>query len=63
MRRNDWIIEVLTDLRAFAAVNGMPNLARATADLAIVAEADIARAEAHVAPAQMPEPARTPPAR
>ena len=46
MRRNEWIIDVLTDLRAFAATNGMPDLARATADLAIVAEAEIARAEA-----------------
>ena len=62
MRRNEWIIEVLTDLRAFAAVNGMPNLARATADLAIVAEADIARADARSAPAQAREATPTRPA-
>ena len=50
MRRNDWIIDVLTDLRAFAATNGMPDLARATADLSIVAEAEIARASSGTAP-------------
>ena len=55
MRRNDWIIDVLTDLRAFAATNGMPDLARATADLAIVAEAEIARAASAAAPARPAE--------
>ena len=58
MRRNDWIIDVLTDLRAFAATNGMPDLARATADLAIVAEAEIARAELAPAALRMAETPR-----
>lgn len=44
--KNDWILDVLADLKSFAQTNGLPALAdqlRATADLAAI---EIASAEA-----------------
>ena len=44
--RNDWILDVLADLKSFAQTNGLPALAeqlRSTADLAAI---EIASAEA-----------------
>ena len=40
--RSDWILDVLTDLKTFARVNGMPSLAEHLDDTAIVAMVEIA---------------------
>lgn len=39
--KSDWILDVLTDLRAFAHANGLPLLAEQLDDTAIVAMAEI----------------------
>lgn len=43
--KNDWIIDVLTDLRAFADKNGLSELARQLDEAALVAAAEIASTE------------------
>jgi hypothetical protein len=40
--RNDWILDVLTDLKAFAQANGLSALAEQLEDTALVAAAEIA---------------------
>ncbi|QUJ76902.1 hypothetical protein KDD17_02250 [Sulfitobacter albidus] len=40
--RNDWILDVLADLRRFAADNDMPHLAEQLDDTALIATAEIA---------------------
>lgn len=40
--RSDWILDVLTDLKAFATANDLPVLAEQLDDTAIVALAEIA---------------------
>lgn len=40
--RSDWILDVLTDLRTFAASNNLPALAEQLDDTAIVALSEIA---------------------
>jgi len=42
---NEWILDVLADLRTFAAQNGLPALAHGIDDLSIVAAAEIASGE------------------
>jgi hypothetical protein len=41
--RNDWILDVLADLRTFARENGLPELAERLDDAQQVAVAEIAR--------------------
>ena len=41
--RNDWILDVLTDLRTFARENGLPNLAEQLDDAQQVAVEEICR--------------------
>ncbi len=41
---NDWIIDVLADLRAFASLNGMPRLAEHLDDATLAAAAEISAA-------------------
>ena len=43
---NDWILDVLADLRAFASLNGMPRLAEHLDDATLAAAAEIAGAKA-----------------
>lgn len=43
---NDWILDVLTDLRAFASLNAMPRLAEHLDDATLAAAAEIAAAKA-----------------
>lgn len=43
--RNEWILEVLADLRRFALLNGLPQLAEQLDDTALVAMAEIATLE------------------
>jgi hypothetical protein len=45
--RHDWIIDLLTDLRAYALKNRLPVLAERTEDLLAVAVAEIAARRAH----------------
>lgn len=46
--RNDWILDVLTDLRTFARDNGLPELAERLDDAQLVAVAELGRsARAH----------------
>jgi hypothetical protein len=40
--RHDWIIEVLTDLRAYAERNSLARIAQGTDDLLALARAEIA---------------------
>ncbi len=40
--RNEWILDVLTDLKTFARTNGMPTLAEQLDDTVIVALAEAA---------------------
>lgn len=40
--RNDWILDVLADLKAFASANGMTALAEQLDDATLVAAAEIA---------------------
>ncbi|MBV0913002.1 hypothetical protein [Anianabacter salinae] len=42
---NDWIIDVLADLRSYARQNGLPSLALHLDDAALVAAAEIATSE------------------
>lgn len=39
--QSDWILDVLTDLKAFATINGLPALAEQLDDTAIIALAEI----------------------
>lgn len=39
--QSDWILDVLTDLKTFATINGLPALAEQLDDTAIVALAEI----------------------
>ncbi len=39
---HDWILDVLTDLKTYAQMNGLPALAVQLDDTALVAEAEIA---------------------
>ncbi|MFT6547475.1 MAG: hypothetical protein ACJAWM_000906 [Sulfitobacter sp.] len=43
--QSDWILEVLTDLKTFATINGFPVLAEQLDDTAIVALAEISARE------------------
>ena len=43
---NDWILDVLADLRAFAHQNNLPRLAAQIEGTALVAAAELASAEA-----------------
>ena len=58
MRQFDWILDVLADLKSFAATNGLPALAEQLDDSMLVAAADIesrnaeARAQAHGDPSR-----------
>ncbi|GAA4217964.1 hypothetical protein J4E08_14865 [Sagittula sp. NFXS13] len=38
---NDWILDVLTDLKTFARANGMPALAAQLDDASFVAQAEL----------------------
>lgn len=40
--KNDWILDVLADLKAFAQANGLTNLAEQLEDTSLVAAAEIA---------------------
>ncbi|MDQ2092120.1 hypothetical protein [Marimonas arenosa] len=40
--KNDWILDVLTDLKAFAKANGLVALAEQLEDASLVAAAEIA---------------------
>ncbi|MCF3593502.1 hypothetical protein LZG00_05775 [Rhodobacteraceae bacterium LMO-12] len=40
--KNDWILDVLADLKTFALSNGLPVLAEQLEDTAIVAAAELA---------------------
>jgi len=40
--QNDWIIDVLTDLSAFAKCNGLPALAEQLEETALVASVELA---------------------
>lgn len=42
---NDWILDVLADLRAFSSLNGMPRLAEHLDDATLAAAAEIAVAK------------------
>ena len=39
--QSDWILDVLTDLKTFATINGLPALAEQLDDTAIIALAEI----------------------
>ncbi len=39
--KSDWILDVLADLKTFAAANGLPALAEQLNDTAIIAHAEI----------------------
>ena len=39
---NDWILDVLTDLRSFARANGLPKLAEQLDDTALLAACELA---------------------
>jgi hypothetical protein len=43
---NDWVIDVLADLRRHAVANGLPKLAAALEEVALLAAAEIASAQA-----------------
>jgi hypothetical protein len=43
--QSDWILDVLTDLKTFATINGFPALAEQLDDTAIVALAEISALE------------------
>jgi hypothetical protein len=43
--QSDWILDVLTDLKTFATINGFPALAEQLDDTAIVAMAEISARE------------------
>jgi hypothetical protein len=49
---NDWMIEVLADMRRFAEANGLPVLAETLAQTALVAASEIARARHQAQTAQ-----------
>ncbi|WP_170605771.1 hypothetical protein [Ruegeria arenilitoris] len=42
MAKNEWILDVLSDLNAFAVANGMNALAEQLADTSLIAAAEIA---------------------
>lgn len=48
MIRNDWILDVLADLKTFAVSNDLPLLAEHLDDTALVAMAEIASVEERV---------------
>jgi len=43
--KNDWILDVLADLKTFATANGMPALAEQLAETAELAAVEISNAE------------------
>lgn len=43
--RNDWMLDVLADLKRFAQLNGMPTLAEKLGETEMVAALDITSAE------------------
>jgi len=45
--RNDWIIDVLADLKAFAELNGMDATAAGLDDAALIAVAEMSSLQAH----------------
>ncbi len=45
MMRNEWILDVLADLKTFALSNNLPSLAEHLDDTALVAMAEIASLE------------------
>lgn len=40
--QNDWILDVLTDLKAFAATNGLSQLSETLEDALVIATAELA---------------------
>ncbi len=44
--KNEWILDVLDDLTAFAKVNGMPSLAEQLADTSLLAACELASVSA-----------------
>lgn len=65
MVNNDWILDVLADLKSFAAANGLPALAEQIDDTTLVAAAELAsdtekaRALAHAKTGQFgPDPGK-----
>lgn len=44
--RNDWILDVLTDLRTFAELNGMPATANHLSDACLVVAVELANKSA-----------------
>ena len=46
--KNDWILDVLADLRNFAQENGLPTLAASLEDTSLIAVAELSSAEAGV---------------
>jgi hypothetical protein len=50
MPRNDWILDVLADLKAYAASNGLVALAEQLDDTKLIAAAEIASRTEEVAP-------------
>lgn len=46
--RNDWILDVLTDLRTFAELNGMPATANQLSDAYLVVAVELANKGAEV---------------
>ena len=45
---NDWIIDVLADLKSFAQANGLPALAEQLDDTTLVAASELSQAEGRV---------------
>lgn len=43
--KNEWILDVLADLKAFSKANGLPALAEQLEDTALVAATELASAE------------------
>ncbi|MFA3917135.1 hypothetical protein [Ruegeria hyattellae] len=45
MARNDWILDVLADLKTFASANGLETLAEQLGDTRLIAAVEIAKLE------------------
>lgn len=56
---HDWILDVLTDLRAYASKNGLTSLAAELDETALIAAAEIASVEGR-SPIVVAQNARTP---
>lgn len=58
---DDWILDVLTDLKGFAETNGLPFLAVTLEDALRIAEIELASRLAENPSLRQPDPARTRP--